>query len=211
MIELSAALAAMALAHWVPSAPRVRPILISVLGPRGFHAVYSLVSFGVLVWLVAAYGAAADGPWLWTPPFWARWTAVLGMPVALWLILARLMQRPGDAPASIYRLTATPGSLGILLWAGLHLLNVGAARAVVLFGTFAVIALAAAVKNLWTAPPGRRLIGILPGRAMLQGRTPARLDDLPLTPLVLAFGLWLALLALHPLVIGADPLAGMLP
>jgi len=210
MIELATALALLALTHWVPSAPGVRPLLIRRLGLAGFRAVHSLISLAIVAWLIFAYGAA-DGPWLWMPPAWGRWVAVLGMPVALWLILARLLERPGDTPAGIYRLTATPGSLGILLWAGLHLLNVGAARAVMLFGTFAVIALAAAVKNLWTAPPGRRLIGILPGRAMLQGRTPARLDDLPLTPLVLAFGLWLALLALHPLVIGADPLAGMLP
>lgn len=212
MIELAVALAVMALSHWGPSAPRVRPALVGMLGLRGFHIAYSLLSLAALAWLVTAYGRAAEDTFfLWTPPLWARWAAVFGMPVALWLVLARLMQRPGETPSGIYRITATPGSLGLLVWAVLHLLNVGGARTVMLFAAFAAIALAAAAKNLWTAPPARRVVGILPGLGILLGRTPAGLRDLRPLPVLLAIGLWLLLLILHPIVIGLDPLAGIVP
>jgi uncharacterized membrane protein len=210
MIELATALALLALTHWVPSAPGVRPLLIRRLGLGGFRAVHSLVSLAIVAWLVVAYGAA-DGPWLWIPPIWGRWVAVFAMPLALWLILARLLERPNDSPTGIYRITATPGSVGLLVWAVLHLLNVGDARAVMLFGTFAAIALAAMIKNWKTAPPARRVVGILPGLGMLSGRTPAGLRDLRPLPALLAIGLWLLLLVLHPIVIGLDPLAGIVP
>lgn len=210
MIELATALALLALTHWVPSAPGVRPLLIRRLGLGGFRAVHSLVSLAIVAWLVVAYGAA-DGPWLWMPPVWGRWVAVFAMPLALWLILARLLERPNGSPTGIYRITATPGSLGLLVWAVLHLLNVGDARAVLLFGTFAAIALAAMVKNWKTAPKARRVVGVVPGLGMLLGRTSAGLRDLRPLPALLAIVLWLLLLALHPIVIGLDPLAGILP
>ena len=208
MIELASALALLALTHWVPSAPGVRPLLIRRLG--GFRAVHSLVSLAIVAWLIAAYGAA-DGPWLWMPPIWGRWVAVIAMPLALWLIVARLLERPGDSPAGIYGITATPGSLGLLIWAGLHLLNLGEARAVLLFATFAAIALAAMIKNKRTAPPARRRVGVLPGLAMITGRTPAGAGRVRPLPVLLAIGLWILLLVLHPVVIGADPLTGIIP
>ena len=129
------------------------------------------------------------------------------MPVALWLVLARLLEHPQDQPQGIYRITATPGSLGLLIWATLHLLNMGQMRSVALFGTFAVMALAAAAKNLLTAPPARRQVGILPGLGALSGRTPISRTDVHWTSAVIALGLWGTLLVLHPLVIGPDPLA----
>lgn len=210
MTELIAALAALGLSHWLPSSPRLRPVLTGALGTRGFHIAYSMLSLAVVAWLIAAYGRAAGSGWLWLPPLWARWAIVLGMPVALWLVLARLMTRPGEEPAGIYRLTAAPGSVGILLWALLHLLNAGQSRAVALFAAFAVIALAAAVKNLRTAPRARRKAGLLPSLAILRGRMAFARRDVDWRPAALALALWAGLLTLHPMVIGPDPLAGLL-
>jgi len=65
------------------------------------------------------------------------------MPLSFWLIAVRLMCRPGKARTSVYRTIAAPGSAGVTLWAALHLLNVGQARAVLLFAVFALIALLA--------------------------------------------------------------------
>ncbi|MCK5777144.1 MAG: hypothetical protein KAH11_00015 [Rhodospirillales bacterium] len=197
MIELAAALALLVLTHLVPSAPGVRPACVRALGLTGFRVAYSLVSLGVVAWMIAAYIAAAGGPWLWTPPVWARWVAVMGMPVALWLIAVRLLERPGEMRTGIYRLIPAPGSAGILLWALLHLLNVGHARAVMLFGVFAAIGAIAMVKNTLSAPPPA---------APEAGETKLRM-----MPVIYALAVWMLLLLLHPVVIGVDPLALILP
>lgn len=197
MIELAVALAVLILTHLVPSAPGVRPSFIRVFGLTGFRVIYSTVSLAVVIWLIVAYIDAEDGPWLWTPPYWGRWATVFGMPVALWLIAARLMQRPGASRTGIYRLIAAPGSCGLLLWALLHLLNVGHARAVLMFGVFAVISAVATIKNTLTAPPvtGARFEG----------------TGWDWKPPVAAFLFWALLLGAHPHVIGVDPLAGIIP
>ncbi len=197
MIELAAALAVLVLTHLVPSAPGVRPTRVRILGLTGFRVVYSVVSLAVVAWLVAAYVGAAGGPWLWTPPDWARWVAVVSMPVALWLIAVRLLRRPVALRTGVYRLIPAPGSLGLSLWAVLHLLNVGHARAVMLFGVFAAISAIAAVKNARTAPPAAG-----PDNCGEGGNW---------KPAVAAAAAWLLLLAAHPHVIGVDPLAGVLP
>jgi len=197
MIDLAAALVLLVLTHLVPSAPGVRPACIRVMGLAGFRVVYSVVSLAVVAWLVVAYINAADALWLWTPPEWARWVAVMGMPVAIWLVAARLFERPGDTRTGIYRVIPAPGSVGILLWALLHLLNVSHARALLLFGVFAAIAAVAAVKNTRTAP-----------RVAAPDAVGTGWDW---KPIVAALAVWMLLLAIHPHVIGIDPLAGILP
>jgi len=197
MIDLAAALVLLVLTHLVPSAPGVRPACIRVMGLAGFRVVYSGVSLAVVAWLVVAYINATDAPWLWTPPEWGRWVAVFLMPVSLWLIAVRMLQRPRDVRTGIYRVIPAPGSVGILLWALLHLLNVGHARAVLLFGVFAAIAAVAAVKNTRTAPRVAAPDAVATGPDW--------------KPIVSALTVWMILLAIHPHVIGVDPLAGILP
>lgn len=197
MFELLAALLLLALTHLVPSAPGVRPVLVRSLGLRGFRVVYSIVSLGVVVWLVAAYRGAADSDWLWTPQEWGRWAAAALMPVAFWLIAARLLQRPAEVRRGIYRVVAAPGSVGLTLWALLHLLNVGQARSMLLFAVFAVLSFLAAIKN-WRAAPASCAGGSV-------------LGELGLTPMAAGILAWLIVLIAHPYVIGVDPLSGILP
>lgn len=197
MIELTCALILLLLTHAVPSSTSVRPYLVRTFGLRGFRVLYSLLSVAVVVWLVFAYRGTADSPWLWTAPYWSRWLAVTAMPVALWLVASRLMQRPGQTRSGIYRLIPAPGSTGLTIWALLHLLNVGQARALLLFAAFAVISLAAAVKNTLASrqkPP-----------------QPLTVGDFKWHPLAAAIFAWLLLLAAHPHVIGVDPLLGIVP
>jgi uncharacterized membrane protein len=195
MTQLAAALSLLVLTHLVPSAPGVRPGCIRILGLSGFRIAYSIVSAAVVAWVIAAYIDAADGPWLWTPPGWGRWVAVAAMPVALWLIAVRLLQRPGERRTGVYRVIPAPGSSGLLLWAGLHLLNVGHARAVMLIGVFAALSAVAAIKNTMTAPAAAPCVG----------------TDANWKPILAALLAWLLLLAAHPHVIGVDPLAGIIP
>lgn len=195
MFNLGAALAVLFLTHAIPSLPSVRAALVARTGLRGFRIVYSLVSLAAVAWVIRAYALAADSPWLWTPPLWGRWAALLLMPVAFWLVAVRLMRPPAAERAGIYRVLPAPGSAGLLLWTLLHLLNVGQARTVMLFAGFGAIALFALAKNSLAAPP--------PQSAGPEGAGPV------FAPAVAALLAWAAVLALHPHVIGVDPLAGL--
>jgi uncharacterized membrane protein len=206
MTPLIAATAFLVASHVLPSAPVPRRLLIERLGRGGFLAAYSLLPLLALALVILAYRAAGPGPWLYLPPPEARLVALAGMVPAIVLLTARLTARAEARPTGIYRLAAAPGSLAVLLWALLHLLNLGEARQVVVFSGMAAIAAAALIKNLRLAPPAFREVGLLRPSAL--GRR-AFWRELGVWRLGLALVAYAALLALHPAVIGRDPLAGI--
>jgi uncharacterized membrane protein len=206
MTLLVAATALLIASHVLPSAPAIRAGLIGRLGKHGFYAAYSVLSLMALGLVVVAYQAAGPGPWVYAPVAGSRVVALLGMMLATFMLFARLTTRADPAtPQGIYRLSAAPGSLAILLWALLHLLNLGEARQVVIFLGMALIAAAALIKNLRLASPAWREVGLF--RASALGRAELWRELGWWRP---ALGLlaYLALLRLHPVVIGRDPMAG---
>jgi uncharacterized membrane protein len=209
MLALSAAVLLMVASHVVPSQAGVRQGLVATLGHRGFRIAYSLASLAALVAVMLAYQAAAPEAWPWYPGPPGHVAALAIMPVALFLLVCRLTQPPAPAPAGIYRITTTPGSIAVLLWSLVHLLNVGDLRAIVLFLGMAAIALASLVRNARLAsPPGA--VGAIPFARILLGRERLGWREIGTWRPLLALALLGALLALHPLVIGPDPLAGVL-
>ena len=105
--------------------------------------------------MVWSYRAADPGIWLHFPSAEAKTFAVLAMPVPLFLLVGRLTTPAKTAePAGIYRITAVPGSLSVLLWTLLHLAALGEARQVIIFTGMAAISLFSLVKNWRTASPG---------------------------------------------------------
>lgn len=196
--------------HVVPSAPGLRERLIDWLGRAGFYTGYSLTSLLTLGLLIWAYRAAGSQEWLYTPSRATRVIALVVMLVATFLVTARLTTRaPPDSPYGIYRVTAVPGSLGVLLWAGVHLLNLGEARAVVVFAGLAVMTLIALIKNLALAAPACRDVGWLPFAAIVRRRGGLIWREIGWWRLGLALVVYLSLLYLHPIVIGRDPPAGL--
>ena len=195
--------------HVVPSAPGMRERLINTFGRSGFYAGYSLLSLLTLGLLIWAYRAAGPQDWLYTPHPAARFVALAAMLLATFLVTARLTTRaPPDRPIGIYRVTAVPGSLGVLLWALVHLLNLGEARAAVVFAGLAVMSLIALVKHLRMAAPAFD-VGWLPFAAIVRGREAFRWHEIGWSRVGLALLGYASLLYLHPIVIGRDPLAGI--
>jgi uncharacterized membrane protein len=92
----------------------------------------------------------------------------------------------------------------------MHLLNRGEGRLVVVFGGFALLALAALIKNLHLAAPACGRVGWLPFAAALAGRERIVWTEIGWWRLCLIVLLYLILLLLHPVVIGPDPLTGLL-
>jgi uncharacterized membrane protein len=208
MVPLTLATLFLIASHIVPGLPQTRARLIDALGRRVFMTLYSVVSLAALVLVVWSYRAADPGIWLYFPPLEAKTSAVLAMPIPLFLLVGRLTTPAlPEEPAGIYRITAVPGSLSVLLWTLLHLASLGGARQVIVFAGMAAIALFALVKNWRIATPAQRQAGILPFSGIIRGHQRLVWGEIGWSRLLLTLALWAALLLLHPVVIGPDPLA----
>ena len=203
---------ALVASHAVLSARPVRPALRRRLGAVGFYVVYSAVSLAALAAFVWAFLSVGAGPALFAPPPGARHAAIALMPLAVFLVLCRLTTGPAPTPGGVYRVSRFPGSVGVLLWALLHLLNMGDARRVLLFATMAAIALIALVRN---ERQRRRdgdpapSVGILPFASTIMRRAPLPWREIGWHRLATTVAVYMALLLAHPYVLGVDPLAGI--
>ncbi|MDF2095072.1 NnrU family protein [Aquibaculum arenosum] len=211
------------LGHAVPSAPGLRESLIARLGRSGFMVLHSLVSLATLGFIAWTYWQVDSIVMLFWPPPELRLLVLLLMPLAFLLIAGRLATPFGDLrqpppPRGIYRLCRFPGSLGLLLWATLHILSTGDSARVTLFGAMAAIALWAMIKNervlrRAAAPEAVRFLSgtsLLPGLAILSGRQHWPRSEIGWRWPLLAMAAYLLVLFLHPFVFGVDPLQGAL-
>lgn len=190
--------------------------MIARLGRPGFIALHSLGSLATLALFVLAYRAADGGEILFTPAGWAAPLVVVAMPLVFLLLIARITTRFGaldapNPPRGIYRISRCPGSLGLLVWALLHLNATGDGRRVVLFVTMAAIALFAIVKNeivLSRSPDGqafRAATRLLPWPAPIGGWILA-LGEIGWARLAGGVAAYVAMLTAHPWLFGVNPL-----
>ncbi|MFV0623662.1 NnrU family protein [Sphingomonas sp. ac-8] len=224
MTEFFAALALFLLSHSIPARPATRARLVGAVGLRGYLIGYSILSLGLLAWLI---GAATRAPFV---PLWDLTLEQYYVPVVLMLPAFLLFvggaiaanplsirfrgarfdpKRPG-----IVAITRHPILWGFVLWAASHVVPNGDLVSVILFGGFALFALLAmplidrrkrrALGPEWSVLAART--SRLPFAALLAGRTRLRWrrGDL-LATLALGCGLYAAMLWLHPLLIGPDP------
>lgn len=213
-LEFAAAFAAFFATHSVPIRPPMRPWLQARLGARGFALAYSALSLAVLAWLI---GAAARAPFvpLWDPASWQTHLALTAM-LPVCLILALAVGRPNPfsfggaghdrfdpARAGIVGLMRHPLLVALAIWAGVHLLANGALAHALLFGTFAGFAL---LGMGLVDRRKRREMGADWGR--LNAARRAAPADLAGAAVRLAAGaaLYAALLWLHPVLFGVNPL-----
>lgn len=150
MTHLIAASLAFLATHFISSTP-LRAPLVAALG-RGYLALYSMLAFATLAWMVWAFYRA---------PFFNLWYAVslrpvplVVMPFAFIFVVCGVSSRnptavgqerllASAAPArGILRVTRHPVMWGFALWAASHIVARGDAAAVIFFGTFFVLALA---------------------------------------------------------------------
>nr|WP_314445475.1 NnrU family protein [uncultured Sphingomonas sp.] len=110
----------------------LRAPLVGRLGPRGFLAAYSAVSFATFIPMVLARRAAGAEDWLWQVPTWAWGVALPVMWLASVLLVGSFVRNPAmetlqshDAvigrPAGVFRWTRHPMMWSFALWALVHL------------------------------------------------------------------------------------------
>lgn len=218
-LEYSAAFVAFFLSHAVPVRPPIRTRLVALIGQGGFTLAYSVLSLGVLAWLIGAAGRAPLVPvWYWAP--WQNVVTLVAM-VPVCLLLALTLGRPNPFSfggtcnnnfdpkrPGIVRLTRHPLLAALALWAFAHMLPNGDLAHVLLFGAFGSFALL-----------GRRIIDRRKRREMgasweatlSEVATRPWTTSLARTPhfaarVAVAAGLYVGLIALHPWFFGVSPL-----
>jgi uncharacterized membrane protein len=224
MIELCAAAALLLATHYGISSTPLRAWLIGRVGERPYLVLYSLLTFAVLIWLISAYEGAPYVE-LWPMAAWSAWVPLPMMPFALLLLVCGVstlnptavgspdtLDRADPAPG-ILRVTRHPFMWGVALWALAHIVPNGDAAAVVLFGTFAVLALVGTllIDHKFRARRGaqwRRFAAVtsnLPFAAILAGRQHLVLAEIGWARVGIALALYVVLLALHPWLFGLSP------
>lgn len=213
--EFAAAMAVFLGSHALTARPALKAPLAARLGRGGFTLAYSALSLVLLGWVIVAAGRAPFVA-LWTPAPWQGWAA-LGMMLAASILVAQALagvnplsfgsraapfdpERPGVAGLSRH-----PLLLGLALWALAHGLANGDLAHLLLFapmGLFALAGMAAIdARKRRQMPDWTDLARNAPLIGWPRG-------GLPLWPTLAGVALWGAMILLHPLVIGPDPLAG---
>lgn len=209
--------------HRIPALMGIKAPLTAALGPRGYTAVFSLISTALLFWVIFAAGRAPYFA-LWDHALWHRWAVNIIMPLALALIVfGTAAPNPfafegrciGFDPAhpGIAGLTRQPLLWGLALWSGAHLLANGDLAHALLFGSFALFSLTGMglveqrrARTIGQADWNRLTehTGLVPFAALLSGRWhPHALPSVWRTGLWLL--VWAGLWLLHAPVIGVAP------
>jgi uncharacterized membrane protein len=224
MIELVVAAAFLLASHYGISSTPLRAWLVARIGERPYLALYSLVALGAVIWLIFAYRRAPYVE-LWPTAAWSAWLLLIVMPFASLLLVcgvSTLNPTAVGAPATldqaepargILRVTRHPFMWGVALWALAHMVANGDAAAVVLFGTFAVLALVGTllIDHKFRARRGvewQRLAAAtsnLPFVAIAAGRQHLVPAEIGWLRVGVALALYVALLALHPSLFGVSP------
>jgi uncharacterized membrane protein len=140
--------------HFMMSHP-LRAKMVARLGEKGFSAVYSLVSFATLGWMIWEFLNAPIGErwWLPTDGVWIA-ASLLTLLASVFLIGSfagnPALPHPGAAalaerePTGMFRVTRHPMMWGIALWALAHMLVAPRADSFIFNGAFVFLALAGA-------------------------------------------------------------------
>ncbi|OKH87941.1 NnrU family protein [Thalassospira sp. TSL5-1] len=192
--------------------------LVAALGTSLYLFAFSAISIGLLVWVIAAE-LNADYIALWPYDPRSHWVPLVAMLPVCWLWVAALRQpcplsigrAKGYDPAhpGINRFTRHPLLLGVFIWGTAHLFPNGHLAAAIFFGGSALFALLGMgrmekmrLRQLGAAEFDRLSAGTR--RFYVPGLLKGALDWRDVLGGIILYGV---ILALHPLVLGRDPLA----
>jgi uncharacterized membrane protein len=116
--------------HLIPALPGSRAKLAAALGPNRYKGVFSVVSAIGLVALAIGYARAPSGPAL----FQESAAAIRIVPLAM--IASFILLAASHTKSHLRAWLRHPMLLGVGLWALVHLLANGSAKASLLFGAF---------------------------------------------------------------------------
>ena len=223
-IEFTAAMLAFLMSHRVPIWLGVRNSWMQRLGVPVYMTLFSLISLGLLWWVIMAAGRAPMVT-LWYQSMAARWAVNIVVPLA-GILTACAVAAPNpfsfegrstgfdpDHPG-IAGFTRQPLLWALALWGAVHLWANGDLAHVILFSIFTLFAVMGMMlverrkmreigPEEWARLSART--SLFPGLALLQGRWHPSLRP-PLLRLGMALIGWALLWGLHLPVIGVSPI-----
>ena len=153
LIALFAAVTAFVGSHLLLS-HALRRRMVDALSVTGFQLVYSMLSFILLLLVLAAYHQAPHLPILWASDNAVmQFVYALGSCCAAALFVASLYRNPGlvgakitdlstRPPAGVYLVTRHPMMFSLIVWSLLQIMITPSLRNLIVFGGFTVLALA---------------------------------------------------------------------
>lgn len=228
MTELLLAAVLLLATHYGISSTSLRGWLIARIGERPYLALYSIVALGALAWLILAWQRAPYVE-LWPMTAWSAWLPLIVMPFSLLLLVCGVSTMNPTAIGSpdtldhaepargILRVTRHPFMWGVALWALAHIVPNGDAAAVVLFGTFAGLALIGTrlIDRKFAARRGAQWLRLtavssnIPFAAIAGGRQRFVFAEIGWTRLGAALALYVVLLTIHPWLFGVSPVGAI--
>ncbi|HLW70029.1 MAG TPA: NnrU family protein [Candidatus Binataceae bacterium] len=211
--------------HLVISSDAVRPALIARIGAQPYRGLYSLVAFATLVPLIVTFAHHKHaGLMLWylrgIPLL--RWLTWLMMLIAFIILVGGLINpNPGSigAPANrgvhgMLKITRHGFFVAIVLWALAHLLMNGWAGDICFFGSLAALGILGGWhqdrrKLVELGEPYREFVAatsFFPFAALVSGRQRWTRTDMPWAALVIGTVSAFAVMRLHPILFGGNPL-----
>lgn len=207
--------------HILVSGTPARELIVERVGEKRYRLGFSVASGVFLLWMIAAY-VAAPYVELWQTGNGARWLALVVMPIAcIFLVGAFTSPNPtlvgGDRlldelePAKGFvKITRHPFLWAVTLWAAVHLIASGDMASLVLFGSLLVLALVGpglidsrrADANISEWPPFEAATSSVPCLALITKRTTLTWDEIGWKPVGGGLGLYVAILIVHPFVMG---------
>jgi len=206
--------------HFLLSHPLRAPLVRALGGEQKFSGVYSLIVAVAFVWLIHAH-ATAPYIALWGDPVWARHLlALIMMPAVLLVVLGLTSKNPTMGPKGakalvgaghgVTAITRHPMLWGFALWAIGHMIANGDQATVILTAGIVILSLGGAMA---IDAKKRKLIGapyeafmahtsFVPFVAIAQGRAKLSLAEIGLWRIAVAIAAYVALVLLHPYVIG---------
>lgn len=203
------------LSHALLSAPGIRRHLISALPKPVFYTFYSAISLGALAYVIHTYRGYPDYASIYVPIFELRLLIIVLMPMAFILVICRISTPypKTSLPYGIYAVCRFPGSVGITIWAFLHMLSVGDLKRLALFACMMAIALFAMVKNTAvlkkTSPVFVSNTSVIPFMASPRNGWKKTLAEIGIIRPLLALAIYGAALYLHEHIFGISPLSGL--
>ena len=229
MIPLALAALFLPMSHFLIASTRLRALLVRRMGEKRYSSAYSLLTVAAFAALILAYRAAPTHP-LWSAPLWLTLVSELAVLLAILLLVAGLstpnptivgraaLLDRADIVRGILRVTRNPFLWGAGLFALAHVVMIGEAAAALCFGSVAILGLAGApildTKKARNHPRAWAAFAAetsdIPFLAILQGRQRLAWREIGAWRIMLSLGLFLAVLLLHPLLFGGNPLASLI-
>ncbi len=154
MISLTLAALAFIGIHLGVSGTLLRDRVVSRIGLRAYMVAFSVASVAAIIWLVAAYQAAAYVPTWGQLEWWKPFAIALMLPAFLLVIIGLTTPNPTSVaqedlvdrpPQGIVRITRHPFLVGVAIWSAVHLIGNGDVASLLFFAALLIVAAAGTV------------------------------------------------------------------